>query len=255
MPPEPPDHLAAVGQIEARIAGPQDEALFDLYTEFVRNETGVDSAAVVRYEGEGEDNPSSHTKDGKIHLYLGDFEPPMAKDDLRRWLCDIHSTIWHEIGHVEHSPRLKNAQVDVDLRVIDSEDPRLFVALDALEDTRQERATICGHGEGARKWLRHNINRGGGWEERARRTAETYGWPIAAAVYAARGTSGVLTAGEVKAFVDLDVIAAVAVEAQHEIWEAFAAIPDDELGDGGPTDAYAVELVERLAHMLPDLDP
>jgi hypothetical protein len=45
-------------------------------------------------------------------------------------------------------------------------------------------------------------------------------------------------------------LAAVAIEQQRPIVESYARLSDQDLGDGGQTDAYAVELVDQLAAML-----
>jgi hypothetical protein len=63
-------------------------------------------------------------------------------------------------------------------------------------------------------------------------------------------TSGVLSLDELQVFAGLDALAAVAIEQQRPIVESYARLSDQDLGDGGQTDAYAVELVDQLAAML-----
>jgi hypothetical protein len=59
---------------------------------------------------------------------LDDFTAPSGQDDVRRWLCDVHSTVWHEIGHLEHSDCLTNVMDDVTLKLIATDDERVHVA-------------------------------------------------------------------------------------------------------------------------------
>jgi hypothetical protein len=101
----------------------------------------------------------------------------------------------------------------------------------------------------ARVWLRHNINRGGGWKSRAEFTASRHNWAVATAVFAARDIRRAAL-DELGVFAGLDALAAVAIERQRPIVESYARLSDQDLGDGGQTDAYAVELVDQLAAML-----
>jgi hypothetical protein len=98
-----PHHLAAIEKIEARITSPSDPALLTAYTEFVRRITGLQDALVTRFVPDDDDEPGTHVEGHMLALDLDDFTAPSSQDDVRRWLCDVHSTVWHEIGHLEHS--------------------------------------------------------------------------------------------------------------------------------------------------------
>lgn len=236
-----------VAEISARRG--DGELLERIYTDWLHGVLGRTDVTLECFPGEADEEDATYTEDETIWLREADFPPePSSAEPRLNWLCEVHSTVWHEVGHLVHMKAIEDVMLDVTLQMI-AGNSQAGTALNALEDTRQERLTIEAHPE-ARGWLKFNIERGASsWLERARLAGQNEGWAISAAVFAARTESGVLAADDLHAFRALNDVADATVTSQQPLWRAYAALTDGQLATEAGTDE-GIRLVGALAKML-----
>lgn len=137
---------------------------------------------------------------------------------LERWLEVVHASFWHEFGHSQYSRKLDAG----------SNDERMELAANLLEDLRMERRLLANFGERARSWIRFNLLSDKDIASIPRFAAND-GWEVVTTVIAGRGVAGVLTADEVEAIRSLDGEAAQAIKDLGPVWEDYVALADDEI--------------------------